>query len=125
MRWKLLALLVIGGVVAGCARHRQGGETVGGDIASVLRVANHHWGDVEVYVVREGQRQRVGMVTATSEETFTLPPYLTNGVGTIQLQAHAVGMLGGVTSERFAVRQGMQISWTLETDLARASLTVY
>lgn len=120
-----IALLAIVTTLGGCSRARPG-EELNLDSASTLNVVNHHWGDVDVYVVRDGQRQRVGTVTAAAEENFELSASLTKGAGTLQLQAHAVGSSGGISSEPIAVRPGgMQITWTLESNLSRATLAIY
>jgi hypothetical protein len=120
-----LALLAIVITLGGCSRARPG-EELNLDATSTLNVVNHHWGDVDVYVVRDGQRQRVGTVTAAAEENFDLGPSLTKGAGTLQLQAHAVGSSGAISSEPISVRPGgMQITWTLESKLSRATLAVY
>jgi hypothetical protein len=121
----LLLILAIAGALASCARPRAG-DDMNLDASSTLNVVNHHWGDVDVFIVRDGQRQRVGTVTAASEENFTLSSSLTKGTGTLQLQAHAVGSSGGISSESIAVRPGgMQITWTLESNLSRATLAIY
>ena len=121
-----LAALVIAGVLAGCAKHRISDDDMSGDASSTLHIVNHHWGDVDIYVNRDGQRTRVGQVTASAEENFVLPKSVTSGGGTLQLQAHAVGMSGAISSESIAVRPGgMQITWTLENNLTRATLAFY
>ena len=121
-----LAALVIAGALAGCAKHRISDDDMAGDNSSTLQVVNHHWGDVDIYVIRDGQRTRVGQVTASREENFVLAKSVTSGGGTLQLQAHAVGRSGAISSESIAVRPGgMQITWTLENNLTRATLVFY
>lgn len=118
-------LLAITVALGGCARQKAGDE-LNLNASSTLYIVNHHWGDVDVYVVRDGQRQRVGTVTAAAEENFDLSSSLTRGGGTLQLQAHAVGTSGAISSEPINVRPGgMQITWTLESNLSRATLAVY
>ncbi len=79
-----------------------------------------------VYVIRNGQRSRVGQVTASGEENFVLAKSITSGGGTLQLQAHAIGSTGAISSESINVRPGgMQITWTLENNLSRATLAFY
>jgi hypothetical protein len=125
MRWTLLAVLVITGVIGGCARHKHNADDLASDAPSTLHIVNHHWGDVDIFIIRDGQRNRVGMVTATSDETFTLPLTATGRIGTIQLLAHGVGMPGAISSEAIAIRPGMQIEWALEVGLTRATLSFY
>ena len=121
----LLAAVVIAGVVSGCGRHRIN-DDLAADSASTLQIVNHHWGDVDIFIIRDGQRTRVGSVTAAAEENFELSASLMRGGGTLQLQAHAVGSNGGIISESISVRPGgMQITWTLESNLSRATLAAY
>ena len=120
-----LVMLAITVALGACSRARPG-EELNLDASSTLNVVNHHWSDVDVYLVRDGQRQRVGTVTAVGEENFELNPSLTTAGSTLQLQAHAVGSSGGISSETFSVRPGgMQITWTLESNLSRATLAIY
>jgi hypothetical protein len=126
MRKGLLALVATAVVLSGCARHRFNDDEIGSGYSATLDVVNHHWGDVDVYVVHDGQRSRVGTVTAAAEQAFTLAPSQLGNGGTLQLQAHAVGMAGGLNSETINVRPGgMQITWTIESNLARATLAIY
>jgi hypothetical protein len=127
MRKRWLAALVIAGVLAGCAKHRLTDDDMASDASSTLHIVNHHWGDVDIYVNRDGQRTRVGQVTASAEENFVLSKSVTGGGGsTIQFQAHAVGSSGAISSESISVRPGgMQITWTLENNLSRATLAFY
>jgi len=127
MRKRWLAALVIVGVLAGCARHRLTDDDFSSDNSLTLHVVNHHWGDVDIFVNRDGQRTRVGQVTASSEENFVLPKSVMGvGGGTMQLLAHAVGSSGAISSESISIRPGgMQITWTLENNLSRATLAFY
>jgi len=117
-----MAIMVI---PSACARPKAHDE-LNLNATSTLYVVNHHWSDVVVYAIRDGQRMRVGTVTAAAEENFELNPSLTRSSGTLQLQAHAVGSSGAISSEAINVRPGgMQITWTLENNLSRATLAVY
>jgi len=121
----LFAALAIAGVLAGCGKHHIN-DDVGSDNTSTLQVVNHHWGDVDIYVIRDGQRSRVGQVTASTEENFVLSKSVMSGGGTLQFQARAVGSTGAISSEAISVRPGgMQITWTLENNLSRATLAFY
>lgn len=91
-----------------------------------LRVTNHNYLDVAVYVVHGGQRTRVGTVTGSSSALFFLPDRLLGLGREIQLYGEAIG--GGEASARthtLIVQPGQYIDWTLETDLRRSSVGVY
>jgi hypothetical protein len=120
-----LGALAIAVVLSGCTKHRVN-DDLDTDVASTLEVVNHHWGDVDIYVVHDGQRTRVGSVTASGEESFVLAKSMTSAGGSLQLVAHAVGSNGAISSETIASRPGgMQITWTLENNLTRATLAFY
>jgi hypothetical protein len=43
----------------------------------------------------------------------------------VWLRAYAVGGSGSTTSEDLRVQPGQSVKWTLESDLARSSLSVF
>ena len=120
-----LAVLMVVGFVAGCAHHGPVGDGYQGDVDSTVHIENHHWGDVDVFLLHNGQRTRLGMVTATTDQTFTIRSRLIGSAAQMQLEAHAIGMSGVLDSETMAYRPGMQINWTLESNLSRATLSIY
>ncbi len=122
---KLFALLLIVGVTASCSHNRRAIDDSRSDSEATLHVENHHYGDVDIYVIHNGSRTRVGSVTATSDETFTLNPRVIGTVGTMQLLAHGVGVAGSLSSEQFSIRSGMQINWTIDSNMSRATLAIY
>jgi hypothetical protein len=124
MRMWLAGLLLVG-LVAGCARNKHVSHEFQGNVDSTVHIENHHWGDVDVFLIHDGQRTRLGMVTATTEQTFTIRSRLVGSASQLQLEAHAIGMPGALDSETMAYRPGMQINWTLESNLARATLSIY
>jgi hypothetical protein len=91
----------------------------------VLRVINHHWLDIDVYVLHDGQRTHVGIVTATTTQEFLLTARLLGGSGQIALYADAVGSPETVRSETIVLQPGQYIEWILESSLRRSSLGVY
>ncbi len=112
-------------VVAGCAkRQRESGQPlpVG---PTPLRVENHNWLDVTIYVVHDGQRSRLGAATAAKTTDFAIQPQLLGQVGAIQLIADPVGSSQAITSPTVTVKEGTRLVWTLQTNLSRSSLAVY
>ncbi|HEU5260803.1 MAG TPA: hypothetical protein VFU41_05175 [Gemmatimonadales bacterium] len=121
----LAALLV---VASACWRHRRAADTAtlhppSGEIA--LRVTNHNYLDVTVYIVHDGQRTRVGTVTGSSTQMFFFPIRLLGQGGEIQLFGDPIGSTDSARTEILVVRSGQYIEWTLETDLRRSSVGVY
>jgi hypothetical protein len=121
----LFALLLVLCVATSCSRNKRPADGLDGDSESTLHVENHHYGDVDIYVIHDGSRSRVGTVTATTDQTFTLNSRVIGRVGTMQLIAHGLGGSGNLSSEQFAIRPGMQIDWTLDSNLSRGTLAIY
>ena len=90
-----------------------------------LRIDNHNWLDVVVYVVHDGQRTRLGLATATSSATFSLPVHLLGQGREVRFLGDPVGGHGTVSSETIVVQPGQSITWTLETDLRRSFVAVF
>ncbi len=88
-------------------------------------VVNHHWLDVTVYLVHDGQRTRLGTVTATTTEQFAVSTRLLGSTRQVSLIGDAVGSAEVVRTEVISVQEGQYIEWTLENALRRSSIAVY
>jgi len=122
------ALAALLAVAPACWRHRGPARATedsapAGEIA--LRVTNHNFLDVIVYVVHDGQRTRVGTVTGSSTQVFFLPLRLLGQGREIQLLGDPVGSSDVARTDILIVQPGQYIEWTLETDLRRSSVGVY
>lgn len=65
--------------------------------------------DVNVYVLRSGQRTRLGTVTALTTRTFVLPRTMVGTATTIQFLAAFVGSNRAPVSEEVVVWEGDEI----------------
>jgi hypothetical protein len=90
-----------------------------------LSVANSHWLDVTIFVFHDGEMSRVGLVTAASNGSFSLPPWMLGQTRNIRLLADPVGSEGWIRSETIHVQPGQSIEWRLESQLARSTVMVY
>ena len=122
---RLLVLPAIVLLMGGCAGKHTASEPATGSSPARLQVENHNWLDVIIYVVHDGQTTRVGSATAATTTNFTLGPALLGQLGNIQLIADPVGAPNGITSPTIVVKAGTRVVWTLESDLARSSLSVF
>jgi hypothetical protein len=118
--WVLLASLSLG-----CHSHSKNEPSPGLDTEVSLEVENHNWNDVVIYLLRGGQPERLGMVTAHSTGTFVVPYRRISSSGNARLSAYPIGGGSAFNSEALLVQPGQSIKWTLETDLSRSSLVVY
>jgi hypothetical protein len=111
--------------VAGC--HQSVGSTAAQssfDGALTLRVVNHSWLDVNVYLLQGNHRDRVGTATATTTTEFHLPLRRFSAGADYRLYGDPIGSRQTVSSEVLHAQDGDVVTWTLEDDLARSSVDV-
>lgn len=109
---------------AACA-HRASPEPAAPAARSTLHVDNHHWLDVDIFVVHDGQRSRLGTVTATAARDFVFPREMLGSLGEVRLVADPVGSQDAIITDLIVVKPGTAVTWTLESSLQRSSLAVY
>ena len=122
---KALALVLALTVASACFQRHRAGQDTPPTAEVALSVTNHHWLDVVIYVIHDGQRTRVGTVTASSVQTFTLPPWMIGQGREIRLVGHPIGGVQVAQTETLTVQPGQYIEWTLENDLRRSSVGVF
>lgn len=108
-----------------CFRHHEPAPEAppAGEVA--LSVTNHHWLDVVIYVIHDGQQTRVGIVTASSAQTFILPPWMVGQGREMRLVGHPIGGVQVAQTDILIVQPGQYIEWTLESNLAGSSVGVF
>jgi hypothetical protein len=90
-----------------------------------LQVINHHWLDVTIYVIHDGQRTRLGVAGGSAETRMAVPPHLL-GVGSdLQLYGDPIGSSDRAVTEVIVVQPGQFIEWLLESGLERSTVAVY
>jgi hypothetical protein len=111
--------------IAGCGflGHRPASQAPLHSEVSV-EVENHNWSDITIYLITGGLPQRLGMVTALSNASFSFPSQRLYTGGSVRLRALPVAGRP-FTSEAILVQPGQAIMWTLESDLDISSLSVY
>ncbi len=124
-----VALVIAVAAISGC-RHSQLEEDLApqpafGSEKVVLEVQNHNWADMIIYVVHDGRRTRLNVVTATKDASIVIPPSIIGQVGNLQLVARRVGAYDRYISQTISVRTGSTIVLTLESNLTRSSVAVW
>jgi hypothetical protein len=123
----LLLLVALCATTQGCFLRRSRGEPrqrqAFADVQ--LRVTNHNYLDVIVYVIHDGLRTRLGMVTGSSAQVFTLPAHLLGQAREIQLYGDPIGSEDFALTELLLVQPGERLEWTLESDLRRSSVGIF
>jgi hypothetical protein len=90
-----------------------------------LQVVNHHWLDVTIYVIHDGQRTRLGVAGGSAQTRMVVPTGLL-GVGRqLQLYGDPIGSPERAITEVIIVQPGQFIEWLLESGLARSTVGVY
>ena len=118
-------LAVLTAATLACGSHRHAPAPAVPQEGFAIVVINHHWLDVTVYVIHDGQRTRVGTVTATTTQEFDLSTRLLGSNRQVSLIGEAVGSKEVIRTELLAVQPGQYIEWTLENVLRRSSVAVY
>lgn len=119
---RLFTVALAGGTIA-CALRSKKGDVDDYSIVT-LRVANHNLLDITVYSLRGTARDRLGLVTSNSTQTFLIRTRQLDAGGDLRLFADPIGARVGYTSEMVHVIAGETVDWTLETDLRRSFLAV-
>ena len=104
------ALLLI--VLAG-ACHRPAAAPLNPRAEVAVTVENQNFLDMDVFLVRGGQRVRLGMVSGLSSHILMVRPELI-GYGTeVQFEIHPIGGRGNPLTETISVRPGDVIHLTI------------
>jgi len=124
-----VVLAVAAAMLGGC-RRSQLAEDPAPQLAAdtqtvILEVQNHNWADIIIYVVHDGRRTRLNVVTATKDASLVIPANIIGQVGNLQLVARRVGAYDRYVSQPISVRTGSTIVLTLESDLSRSSVAVW
>lgn len=72
---------------------------------TVLRVVNRNFYDFTIYLVRFGDRVRLGLATGNQTSTFEFPSQFVQ-TGPVQFEAHPVGGRGRAYTEQLSVLPG-------------------
>lgn len=91
-------------VAAGCAPRSSGPRPM--DAPAMVEVDNRAFLDANVYVLRSGQRIRLGIATGSGRTIFTLPRGLVNGATPLSFLVDFVGSSRSPISEAITVLPG-------------------
>jgi hypothetical protein len=125
---QMMAIAALGLTTLGACHH---GKSIGAAAAEssnngsmTVRVVNHAWLDVTIYLLQGTHRDRIGTATASSTSTFQVPLRQLSAGREYQLYGDPVGSRQTVRSEPLRAQDGDVVTWTLEDDLARSSIDV-
>jgi hypothetical protein len=121
----VLAAIVPAASLAGCSP--KGSPTVAPLAAEniPLQITNHHFLDITIYAIHDGQRTRLGVARGSAHTDMVLPSRLL-GVGRdLRLYGDPIGSPELAITEVFIVQPGQFIEWLLESGLQRSTVGVY
>jgi hypothetical protein len=115
---------------ASLACHHQHPDDVSGTPADLntpvlVEVDSHFQGDVVIYLLRSGQRERLGMVSGLGNAAFTFPYRKLGNSGSSRLLAYPIAGSAAYASDALYIQPGQSLKWTLEADLSRSNLVSY
>jgi hypothetical protein len=121
--WHLRAgLFVLLGLSSACGTSRStptsSPEPLSDEIP--VQIDNQNFSDMEIYVVRNGQRLLVGQAGGLTKTTLTIKN-ATRGDGRIRLLAEPVGAVRRITTPILVVPRGQSIFWTIGSDPATST----
>ncbi len=102
------ALVVLALLSAGCGRAVRSAPDPQAE--TTVRVENRNFLDMNVYIVHQSQRIRLGMVTGLSTQVFTIPGYIVRGSGQLQFELHPIGGRGNPRTESISVQPGDEVN---------------
>jgi hypothetical protein len=80
---------------------------------TAVRVENQNFLDMDVFVVRSGQRIRLGMVSGLSTQLFMLRPEIVGSASDLQFEFHPIGGRANPRTETITVHAGDVIELTI------------
>ena len=123
--WQLrLGLIGLLGLSAACGASRApvtSAEVSPSNEISV-QIDNRNYSDMEIYVVRSGQRWLLGQAGGLTRTTLTIRNTV-GGDGRVRLVAEPIGGAAPISTPTLIVPQGQSIFWTIGSDPTTSTAT--
>lgn len=100
-------------IAVACSGMGRTGDDTAPRAEAMVKVENQNYLDVNVYVVRGGQRMRLGTVTGLSSRLFTLRPDMIGPAFDVQFEAHPIGGRTNPRTETISVHPGDVVELTI------------
>ncbi len=121
----VLAAIVAAASLVSCSRHGSPTIVPPPEERIPLLISNHHYLDITVYAIHDGQRTRLGVAGGSAHTKMVVPARLL-GVGRdLQLYGDPIGSPELAITEVIIVQPGQFIEWLLEPGLDRSTVGVY
>ena len=80
-----------------------------------MQIDNHNFNDMDIYVVRSGQRWLLGQAGGLTKTTLTIGNALA-GDGRVRLVAEPIGGSAPIATPTLVIPPGQSIFWTIGSD---------
>ncbi|HEX6309456.1 MAG TPA: hypothetical protein VFZ69_14765 [Longimicrobiales bacterium] len=125
LKRSLLAVPAAALMAGGCATGYETARSESLDAGpTTVEVTNHNWSDMNIYLVVDGTRQRLGTVMSQNRGTFRIPSFVLAASGRVQLLADPIGSNRAYLSAPLILRVGQQVVWQLENSIQLSSLLI-
>jgi hypothetical protein len=119
------AAIVAAASLASCSPQR-GPAAVPDPVEKIpLKIDNHHYLDIIIYAVHDGQLTRLGVAGGSAHTEMELPARLLGAGREFQLYGDPIGSSDRALTEVIVVQRGQYIEWLLEPTLDRSTVSVY
>ena len=120
-------LWLAGLALAGCAGHpaAPSPEPWSPEAAITISVENRRWDDVVVSLVRDGTRERLGLLVAGSSSSFSLPYSRVANAGRLALLVSPIGGRRAYLTEGLLLRPGSAVALTVTPLIRQTWVSVY
>jgi hypothetical protein len=121
--WKVMLL----GALTACGAKEEPGDVapMAAGVPVTVVAENRGTDDVVVSLVRDGLRQRLGLVTAQSDGNFEIPWSQVSNSGRVRLIATPIAGRRSFVSEQLVLRPGSEVTVSLTPLLGQSFVRVY
>lgn len=109
----ILSIILLLSACSSSARKTEKQSGLESKLKTKVRVENDNKLDMTIFVLRGGQRIRLGFVPSYTNRTFTLPDNVVVNATSIRLLADPIGGSGNPVSEEFNVFRGQTIEMVI------------
>ena len=117
----MLAILMT--VYAGCKSSQDDpGPASAAAAGMTLHVQNHNTLDMRVFLLRDGQRQKIGTVPSMTGQIFEVSAAELGGALELRLLADPIGSQDSFSTQPIPIQPGAIIEWQVEKDIRLSSV---
>jgi hypothetical protein len=88
----------------------------------LLYVDNHNVLDMRIFLLRDGQRQKIGTVPSMEKRVFAVSAAELGSAHELRLLADPIGARDSFSTEAIPVQPGAIIEWQVEKDIRFSSI---